>query len=64
MHQASRGFDLSFSVAPPGLVLLPRLFPRLAPLRQAQGRLWAAFFRRSATGVGQAAGPAVWERAV
>src|SRR5208337_2188482 len=23
-------------------------YPRLAPLRQAQGRLWAVFFRRSA----------------
>jgi hypothetical protein len=23
-------------------------YPRLAPLRQAQGRLWAAFFRRYA----------------
>jgi len=30
------------------LTLLP-LDPRLAPLRQAQGRLWAVFFRRPST---------------
>ncbi len=28
--------------------LFPHLSPRLAPLRQAQGKLWAAFLRRFA----------------
>jgi len=41
-----RSFALFF--APPGLVSFPLLSPRLAPLRQAQGRLWAAFLRRFA----------------
>jgi hypothetical protein len=30
--------------------------PRLAPLRQAQGKLWAAFYRRFAAGVWWASG--------
>src|ERR1700674_3145591 len=38
----------SLSAAPSGLVALWLLVPRLAPLRQAQGKLWAAFFRRVA----------------
>ena len=37
-----------FSSAPTGLVTIPAWDPQLAPLRQAQGRLWAAFFRRFA----------------
>src|SRR5580765_4611563 len=42
-----------FSAAPPGLVPLLRLNPRLTALRQAQGRLWAAFFRRFAAVAGK-----------
>jgi hypothetical protein len=34
------------SAAPPGLAGCPS-YPRLTPLRQAQGRLWAVIFRRS-----------------
>jgi len=37
-----------FRAAGAYLVFLP--FPRLAPLRQAQGKLWAAFLRRFAAG--------------
>lgn len=33
---------------PSGARLYFTLYPRLAPLRQAQGKLWAAFFRRFA----------------
>src|ERR1700677_4158604 len=38
------------SFAPPGLVILFTSSPGLAPLRQAQGKLWAAFLRRFAAG--------------
>ena len=41
------------SSAPPGLINLAASLPRLAPLRQAQGRLWAAFFRRFAAAASQ-----------
>src|ERR1700722_12280554 len=38
------------SFARPGLVVFHLVHPRLAPLRQAQDRLWAAFCRRFAAG--------------
>lgn len=36
------------------------LYPQLAPLRQAQGKLWAAFFRRSTAGVRDSGGVGCW----
>jgi hypothetical protein len=40
----------SYSFAPLGLAQPLLAHPRLAPLRQAQGKLWAAFFRCFAAG--------------
>jgi hypothetical protein len=42
------GFGESHSFAPFGAFLFSTALPRLAPLRQAQGRQWAVFFRRFA----------------
>ena len=38
------------SLRPFGACSFPFTYPQLAPLRQAQGKLWAAFFRRFAAG--------------
>jgi hypothetical protein len=47
-RRPSGGFGLTSLQPLRGLLLLPLPNPRLAPLRQAQGRLWAAFWRRFA----------------
>jgi deazaflavin-dependent oxidoreductase (nitroreductase family) len=45
-----------------GWFLFLLAYPRLAPLRQAQGRLWAAFCRRFAAGAGIKWRQGFWER--
>src|SRR5579864_7252945 len=43
-----REFSRGRFFRPAGLRVFSRSYPRLAPLRQAQGKLWAAFCRRFA----------------
>jgi hypothetical protein len=49
-----------YSFAPLGLAHVPVTYPRLAPLRQAQGRLWAACLRRFAARVFRGSGMKIY----
>jgi hypothetical protein len=46
----TRALCRDFSFTPPGFGYFPVSYRRLPHLRQAQGRLWAAFCRRFAAG--------------